>query len=303
MLYRILAALALAGALPGMLRACDVCGCGVGGGGFGLLSVYRNNYVGLSHGFMPFRSRLTSGEYTGTRDVFHTTELLLRYEPLSRWRVDAFLPFRTNVRRSPDGDVTLSGVGDVRVGVAYVLADGQPLGAGRWSAYWEAGLIASVPTGAYDDDLLGSHYLPDNFNLGKGAVGGGLQTALVIANGRYGVTLNARHQRYATSTPYYRFGAETEAGARVFGQFTRGAHWTFIPYAGASYERVAANTIADALPVHGTGGRAWLAAVGLNLRYDAFTLALQGGRAFDTHYANGLARSGFRGSVQLLFNF
>ncbi|MGB3800967.1 MAG: hypothetical protein WA952_14220, partial [Lewinella sp.] len=218
MLYRYLVALALAIVLPRMVAACDACGCGVGGGGFGLLSVYRNNYVGLSHGYVPFRSRLSSGEYTGTEDVFHTTELLLRYEPLFRVRADVFLPYRHNVRSGPAGDQSLSGLGDARLGLSYVITDGQPLGVGLWSVYWEAGLTASLPTGKYEDNMLDAYYLPDNFNLGKSALGVGGQTAFVLSNGKWGLALNARHQRYGKSTAYYRFGSETEIGGRVFGQ-------------------------------------------------------------------------------------
>ncbi|WP_116108130.1 hypothetical protein [Lewinella sp. IMCC34191] len=303
MLYRYLAALVIAGVLPAAAYACDACGCGIGGGGFGLLSVYRNNYVGLTHGYVPFRSRLTSGEYTGTEDIFHTTELFLRYEPLFRVRADVFLPYRHNLRRGPAGDQSLSGLGDVRLGLSYVLTDGQPLGIGLWSVYWEAGLTASLPTGRYEDDLLDSHYLPDNFTPGKGALSLGAQTALVLSNGKWGLAVNARHQRYGKSTAYYRFGAETEAGVRVFGQFVHDPHWKIIPYLGISREHTAANSTAGSQPVHATGGASWLAAAGVNVRYDDLTLAVHVAQPLESHYSDGLAEAGLRATASVLYNF
>lgn len=285
------------------LFACDACGCGIGGGGFGLLSVYRNNFVGLSYQHLPFRSRLTSGEYTGTEDAFHQAELQLRYEALPGWRVDAFLPYRSNLRRSPDGDESLSGLGDVRLGAAYILADNRAIGSNGVSWYWELGGVLSLPTGSYDADLLDNRFLPDNFNLGRGAMGYGLQTALVFSTGSYGLALNARRTTYAKSNDHYRFGAETALGAQVFGQLSYDPHWKIIPFAGVSYERTDANKTVDDLPVHATGGTAWLATAGVNVRYDDFTLGLRAGLPLSQKFSDGMAEAGTTSSVQVFYNF
>lgn len=303
MLKQIIMLVALATLLPISLRACDACGCGIGGGGFGLLSVYRNNYVGLSYGLLPFRSRLSSGEYTGTEDYFHTVEVQLRYEVFPGWRVDGFFPYRHNVRHSPAGDETLSGPGDARLGIAYVLADNRPLGNNGGSWYWEAGPLLSLPTGAYNNNLLDSRFLPDNFNLGKGAPGYGLQTALVFSTGKYGLALNGRQQRYGKSGPYYRFGTETAAGAQLFGQFSYDPHWKIIPFVGINYQHTAANRTVDDLPVHGTGGQAVMATAGTNVRYDDLTLSLRISQPLRQDYAGGMAEARLGADVQLLFNF
>jgi len=289
--------------LPFYLSACDACGCGIGGGGFGLLSVYRNNYVGLSYGRLPFRSRLTSGEFTGTEDVFHQLEIQARYEVWPGVRVDGVLPYRHNSRVSPDGDEVLNGLGDIRLGAAYILADNRAIGEKGGSWYWEAGLIASLPTGAYDNNLLDSRFLPDNFNLGKNALGAGLQSTLILSTGRYGVALNARHLTYGKSDAYYRFGAETTLGGQVFGQFSYDPHWKIIPFAGVTYERTQTNTTVDDLPVHGTGGRAYLASVGVNVRYDDVTVSLRVSQPFDQDYSGGMAEAGTGANLTLLYNF
>lgn len=297
------AVVAIAMAFPAFLTACDACGCGIGGGGFGLLSVYRNNFVGLNYGRLPFRSRLTSGEYTGTEDVFHQLELQARYEPLRGVRLDAFLPYNYNSRVSPDGDEALSGLGDARLGAAYILADNRAIGEQGGSWYWELGGLVSLPTGTYDADILDNRFLPDNFNLGRGALGYGGQTALVFSTGRYGLALNARHVRYGKSGRFYRFGSETTVGAQVFGQFSYDPHWKIIPFAGGSFEDTAANTTVDNLPVHGTGGRAWLASVGVNIRYDDLTLGLRASQPINQDFSNGLAEAGLATNLTFLVNF
>ncbi len=288
---------------PVMTKACDAWGCGIGGGGFGLLSLYRNNFVGLSYGGLPFRSKLSSGEYTGTEDVFHLLELQLRYEVLPGWRVDAFMPYRYNVRVSPDGDETLEGLGDLRFGVNYVLADNRPLGKQGGSWYWEAGLVVSTPTGAYRADLLDQRFLPDNFNLGRGALGYGLRSALVFNHQRVGLSLSGRHLRYAKSDTHYRFGAETSLAAQVFSQFSYDPHWKLIPFVGLNYERTAANQTVDASPVHATGGKALLAAAGLNVRYDDFTIGVVASLPLAQDYAEGMTELGLSRQVQILYNF
>lgn len=303
MLKRTFLLVAIATMFPLSLSACDACGCGIGGGGFGLLSVYRNNFVGLNYGLLPFKSRLSSGEYTGTEDAFHQIELQFRYELLPGWRVDAYLPYRHNARQSPDGDETLSGLGDARLGIAYVLADNRALGNNGGSWYWEVGPLFSLPTGAYDENLLDNRFLPDNFNLGKGAIAIGAQTALVFSTGQYGLAINGRHQRYAKSGTYYRFGAETAFGAQAFGQFSHDPHWKFIPFTGISHEYTAPNQTVDDQPVHATGGRAWLATAGINVRYNDVTLGLRINQPFQQDYSDGMAEAGLSTNVQLLFNF
>lgn len=303
MFKRIFVLMAIAIGTPGISSACDACGCGIGGGGFGLLSLYRNNIVGLNYGVLPFKSQLSSGEYTGTEDAFYQLELQVRYEVLPGWRIDAFLPYRHNVRESPDGSMTLSGLSDLRVGAAYLLADNRAIGANGASWYWEAGPIISLPTGAYDANLLRSHFLPDNFNLGKGAVGVGFQTALVFSTGKYGLALNARHTTYAKSSAYYRFGDETSLGGQFFGQFSYDPHWKIIPFAGVNFERTAASQTVDDQSVHGTGGRAWLASAGVNVRYDDVTLGLRVSQPFDQDYSNGMVEAGLSSNLQLLYNF
>jgi hypothetical protein len=194
-------------------------------------------------------------------------------------------------------------VGDARIGLAYVLADNRPLGEQGGSWYLEVGPIISLPTGAYDDDLLDNRFLPDNFNIGKGAVGYGLQSTLVLSSGTYGVALNGRHQRYAKSTEYYRFGEETSVGARFFGQFSHDPHWKFIPFAGMNYEHTATNSTVDDLPVHATGGRAWLASAGVNIRYDDVTIGYSASLPLSQSYSDGQAEAGLTTNLQLTLNF
>ena len=303
MLIRLLLLTALAVGTSSSVVACDACGCGIIGGGFGLPSVYRNNFVGLSYRYLPFRARLTSGEYTGTEDAFHQTELQLRYEALPGWRVDVFLPYRNNRRRSPDGDETLSGLGDARLGAAYVLADNRAIGINGASWYWEFGGTLSLPTGTYDADLPDNRFLPDNFNLGRGAVGYGAQTALVVSSGRYGLALNARRTTYAKSTTYYRFGAETALAARVFGQLSYGPRWKIIPFIGVSYERTDTNRSVDDQPVHATGGTAWPATAGVNVRYNNVILGLRAGLPLAQNYSDGMAEAGVTTSIQINHSF
>lgn len=285
------------------LSACDACGCGIGGGGLGLLSVYRNNFVGFNYGILPFRSRLTSGEYTGTEDAFHQLEWQLRYEIFRRLRFDAFVPYRWHLRTGPDGDAALQGLSDIRLGAAYVLADNRPLGSQGNSWYLEAGVVGSLPTGRYEADIFNARNLPDNFNPGRGSFGLGLSSALVVNVRRVGLALNARYLHYGKSTGHFRFGAETMLSAQFFAQFSHDPHWKIIPYLGLGREITQANRTVGNQRVHASGGAAWSLLPGVNVRYDDFTLGLRAGVPLAQQYSDGLAEARPSGNLQLLYNF
>jgi hypothetical protein len=161
----------------------------------------------------------------------------------------------------------------------------------------------SLPSGSYDADIFDNRFLPDNFNPGKGAVGYGAQSAIVMSNGQYGIALSARHQRYGKSTANYRFGSETELGAQFFGQLNFDPHWKIIPYTDISREQIGPNKTVDDQDVHATGGNAWMAGAGINFRYDDMTLGLRASLPIHQSFASNEAEAGTRWSIQLLHNF
>ncbi len=291
-------------ALTAPLRACDACGCGLGSGGFGLLGLYRSNFVGLQYSYAGFRSFYTSGEPTGTQDGFHAATLAVRFSPLDRLRIDASLPYQFNRRTSPDrGRQSLDGLSDLRIGAAYVLLQDQRVGKSDSKLYLEAGLQAVIPTGRYEEDMLHDHYLPDNFSPGRGAYGLAPRLLAALSGNRFGTVIQVEGQLHGRAEDGYRYGNEIRAAWQVYSEHSLTPTLRLVPFLGVQYDYAAANEAAADLPVHATGGRALLARAGFQVRLPRITLGCSAGTSLWDNFAGGEVAGRARLAAEVYYAF
>jgi len=93
--------------------ACDSCASGLNSSGVGLLSTYRQNFVGLSWQRSMFETSSDHGH--GSKDRFQTVELRLRYQISQRWSVELRQPFKHNTRIEKEDKRVLQGISEPRI--------------------------------------------------------------------------------------------------------------------------------------------------------------------------------------------
>jgi len=301
-MFRILLTLGVSLGAITSLSACDACGCGVGGSGFGLLGLYRSNFVGLQYGYADFQSFYTSGEPTGTEDAFHTTTLALRFSPVRNLRLQLSQSYHANRRTGDAGNQQLDGYGDLRIGAVYTLLKDQPV-SGNKRLYLEAGADLFLPTGRYVADPLEDYFLPDNFSPGRGAMAYSPNFLTVLNGGRLGVSLNGEVRWHGKTKQNYRFGTEARFVAQVFSELPLGERNTWVPFAGLQFDHTSANQSRNGNPVHATGGRAWMGRTGAQVRFPRITCGTTISIPIHTDFANGEVRGGLRFSADVYYQF
>ena len=263
-------------------RACDACGCSAGGIGLGLMAVYRGHLASVHYQFAPFSSQLEQTQ--GAKDFFHTTDWLLRYRLGLRWNLQFNQGFRWNYREHPDGNYSLSGLGDTRLGANYILFSQKSLGAGL-ELYGEAGGGFKVPTGKFDPDLR-SKNLPENFNPGQGAWGWQLQSNWVLKHPVLGLAVTTIFSDQLASKGGYHFGSQWMGQFLLFRHQLIKGDWSVMPYAGLQSEIINRDLDTEGFYAHGTGGKGLFLTTGANLKWSGWMLGGAISFPFHQHYSN-----------------
>lgn len=279
--------------------ACDACGCSIGGNGIGLLSNYRNNYIGL--GWQLGRFNSVPGHGLGSEDQFHTLELSLRYHFTDRFKVLAFQPYRINRRLNSDqSEQQLSGISDTRILGAYTLLRDAALGTVK--VFWEAGAGVKLPVGTYNAHIHDTN-LPENFNIGNGSWGYLLQSNLVLIQRQLGLVLNGTYQHNGPARSDYQFGHQLTGQALVFAEANIGNRLQLVPNAGLSLEQITTDRYANGKSVSGTGGRGTYFSGGINLKAGNWIFGAAASLPVEQSYSHGEVEAQPRLSTQILFTF
>lgn len=188
-------------------KACDACGCIVSNNSVGLLTDYRNNFVRTTYAHAGFESNPQHG-HSFSQDNFGRIESQISFRPgiLENVRLSLNLPYGINNRFAEGTTSGIQGLGDVRLVSIYTLFKKSEECDGL-AFFIEAGGGASIPTGKHHNNLKNQN-LPDNFNIGIGALGLILQSNAVISKHNSGLSISNSIQWNARNRNDYRFGLQ-----------------------------------------------------------------------------------------------
>ncbi len=263
----LLIALALLGASVG--HACDVCGCSLAGGGFGLLSGTTRHFVGISYSSLYYRNASAP-----VRDRFQRTSLVGQLQFGNRWRLAAEIPLVHNVRRDgrAEGDLSVSGLGDPGLQVSYALADRTLERGGRLLVQLGGGV--SLPLGQFDGSIVELN-VPEDFNPGRGAATFLAEARAQMSWGNWAGLASVRTERSAYNTANYRFGSRCRVLAKAFYRVST-PRFGLVPNAGLDYQRVAPSTRRNSsVALHGSGGNVLTGRLGAQLERNDWVFGLE----------------------------
>ena len=252
------------------LSACDSCASGLNSSGVGLLSTYRQNFVGLSWQRSMFDSSSTHS--TGSKDRFQTLELRIRYQISDRWSVTLGQPFKYNKRIEEGGHRVLKGISDTKLFVNYSILQNEPVG-DDLALSLESSIGIKLAVGDYRPSIQDEN-LPENFNLSNGAYGYILQMTPVLTKGNIGLLGNVYYQHNFKSSNDYQFGNQFSTQWVMFYRKTIAEKYTLLPFAGIQYEHVTQDHYATEYEVNGTGGSGLYAVTAVNFKADKGSLEL-----------------------------
>lgn len=279
------------------LHACESCGCGIGNWSSGLLTDFRNNYVRLGYFHSGFKSNLVSSNHTDRFDYF---ELLTRIKISKKIRIMASMPYKLNSRTINTNVQTLSGIGDLRLIGSWIITNSLSIKK-ESSLFIEAGGGIVVPTGKYNAKIHNSE-LPENFNLGNGAIGYTLQGSGIYQYKGFGVLNNYNFTYYATSSSGYQFGRQFGISLTLFKDIEI-HNIKLIPYFGATKEVNAKDQYQTNILVDGTGGNGLFILTGLNVKYNNLYFGFSWATPSYENYSNKENKALNRFSCQVSYLF
>ncbi|MBL0740677.1 hypothetical protein JI741_05580 [Chryseolinea sp. Jin1] len=299
----VLILLSLAASCPA--RACDVCGCSLGGNYFGILPLYNKNFVGLRWSQAKFHSYIAPTQYLSAQqsnDTYAKVELWGRYYLTKRIQLFAFVPYAYNNMNGTDQAVSASGLGDISIMANYVVVN-----TGESKSDFKHTLIAGggvkLPTGKFDLEDKGK-IINRNFQLGTGSVDFNVNAVYTLRYKKTGINVETGYKINTRNSHEYLFGNQYRASAQLFYWQTAGA-FSFLPHAGMNYEQAAMHKDGDIIQVN-TGGSAWLGSGGVDIYINRFTLGVNYQKPVSQHYnsdATADITSKARWTTSLTFNF
>lgn len=283
-------------------RACPYCGCGNSNFQIGVLPTYSNAFVGVRYSYTHFK---TDSGTQFSRDYFHTTELWGGYK-VGRWMAMAFVPYVAIHKRSDDGDVNSSGLGDITLLANYrAFSVTTPGDVGRTSvtnALWIGGGI-KFHTGQSRVDLQDPAFTVGDFTQvpGTGSTDYLLNANHYLLRGNDGWVTNATYRINTSNAQQFRYGNRLYLAVNYFHSYAAGM-WVIRPTTGVNLVVNGSNRFQD-VHVAGSQGFVLSGTAGVNLQRGRVGLLVNGTWPLAEDLYHGLTQMRMRASAALTFSF
>jgi hypothetical protein len=220
-------------------KACDACGCAMGGSYSGIFPQFSKSLVGARYQYRSFAHPSTAENYNGSSkvltDEFQTIETWARLYPHSRIQVFFFVPYSVHTRTESMRTTTIQSIGDMRITAKYMVFDtGDSLDRDLKHTLL-VGAGARLPTGKYMQRDENRTMLPAQFQTGTGSFAVSASVNYTIRYKKLGLNVDGSLQLNATNELTYQFGANQSVAANAF-YWYQPAKVAWLPNAGLAYE-------------------------------------------------------------------
>ncbi|RAJ87954.1 hypothetical protein CLV59_101719 [Chitinophaga dinghuensis] len=249
------------------IRACDICGCGVGSYYLGILPDFSKRFVGLRYQYKTLQSHLGphgTTSYLTTAETYQTAELWGGWNLGKRFRILGFVPMNFNSKSNQGIVQRQSGLGDIAVIGFYNLLDKQQtVGNGKLlvQSLW-VGAGIKGPTGRYEQAAKqAGGESPNNYQLGTGSMDFTMNVMYDVRLMDAGINANLSYKMNTTNHYDYRYGNKFTANILAYYKFRVREKLTLAPDAGVLYE-AAAKDLDAGMQMDISGGHTLMGTVG-----------------------------------------
>lgn len=262
------------------VSACDICGCGIGGGYLGIMPQFHKNLIGYRylmsaflHPNTPFNA--TNGDPL-LRDVYHRHDVWMRYYHGANNQFFVFIPYRMNVREYESGRRDwIKGIGDIQWSYLRQIINqsADPERLWRHSLFIGAGL--QMPTGKFmQRDLQGRmHPLP--IQAGAGAWGYQIQKLYILRWKNFGIQSDLQYRHFQPNELEYQLGDAFVSSINLFHWWQVTPQTALLPIFGIQLEVYGFDT-EYRVKKPDTGGKYGLFNAGVDIYYGDYVFQLFG---------------------------
>lgn len=239
--------LVLALAVPGLSRACDICGCGVGSNYIGILPEFKKHIAGLRYRYNAIQTHLGAGgstTYLTTREHYRTLEAWGGWNVTKRFRLMLTLPYGFNEKANTAGRAQKQGLGDISVNGYYQVLNRKSVLAKKYlvvQSLWFGGGV-KLATGKYDPaDKSNTNQSINLFQLGTGSNDFSLAMMYDLRVQDAGINFSGGYKLTTDNKYGYRYGNKLNFSSQLYYKFRLKDKFVIAPNAGLQFESAAAD--------------------------------------------------------------
>ena len=213
---------------------CDACGCAAGNGSSGFESLLNPQFVGIKYFAQHYKAKENPFVNAVTQDqYFNTVQVWARIPLVGKLSVYGSLPFHFHEKKTRQGDVTISGIGDFNLMVIYQLFNSK-----NKTHQLNGGVGMKIPLGKFDEK--GASGVNPSFQLGTGSWD--FQAALnyKFQKNKFAVLIYTDYTVKTENQKHYSFGNQWNYAASAFYQLVSTEKMLFsgkIGFQGEVYDR------------------------------------------------------------------
>lgn len=254
-------------------RACEACGCSLGGFNFGIIPQTDTHFVGVKFSRARF---FASVAHTGqvpehSHDSYYRWDLMGRFALSERWQLNLVLPYLYNDMNGSHEQHKLNGMGDPMVLMNYKLLQQKATADDQWihNLWVGTGVKAPVGSFAYNQN---EQLINPNFQLGTGSWDVLVTGNYMVNYNRYGLNVEAVYKMNTVNSQQYRFGNQANGQVNLFYNLPSGK-LNLVPFAGLYAEYGGKHTFEGFFEAN-SGGKAVFANAGLQVQGKGLLLNL-----------------------------
>ncbi|MEX6688205.1 transporter [Danxiaibacter flavus] len=289
------------------VRACDICGCGVGNSYIGILPEFNKHIFGIRY---RYNSLLTHVGVDGTTTYLTTDETYRTAEAWGGWDIGKFrlmasLPYNFNERLNQGSTTKKNGIGDISVSGFYQLINSRKAVLTNKllvQSLWLGGSV-KLPTGDYNPlDKSATNENANLFQLGTGSVDFSVNGMYDIRLQDVGVNLAASYKMNTTNKYEYSYGNKFSTNAQVYYKFRIKNIVTIAPNTGILYEN-AEKDLDHEMSVDISGGRLLMGTVGVEASVKKIAIGGNWQTPLSQNLADGIVKANNRMMLHVAFAF
>ena len=290
------------------LKACDICGCGVGSYYLGILPEYNKRFLGLRYQYKSLRTHLDPfGANTPltTNETYQSAELWGGINFGSKFRVLAFVPYNFNRRESQASTGHKNGLGDIALMGYYKIFDNMGTVGERLlvQSLW-VGAGVKVPTGKYEPaERVAVSESPNNFQLGTASTDFTVNAAYDVRWNDLGINANLNYKINTENKHNYRYGNKFTSNVLAYYKFRVAHKVTVAPNVGLLYETAQKDVEDRKYDVDVSGGHSLSVVAGLEMGMKGISLGANYQNVRSQDLAGGRAYAGNRVMVHMSLPF
>lgn len=291
--------------LPRSVKACDICGCGVGNNYIGILPEFQKKIIGIRYRYNSMLTHLGAGGSTThltTREHYHITEVWGGWNITRKIRIMASVPYSFNQKTNQGNTDRKNGIGDMSISGFYQLLNKRNTVSRNprllVQSFWVGGGI-KLATGKYNTaDKSSTGQTANLFQLGTGSYDFNIGAMYDIRLQDAGINVNTNYKINTANKYNYQYGDKFSLNAQAYYKFRTKKNMMLAPNAGVQYE-TAQKDRDDIIRVLASGGSVLLGNIGFETAFTKFAVGANYQIPLQQDLAHKMVKAGNRLMVHI----